>query len=131
MPTNQPSHRGSNAAVKQQWRGLSKTNRDNRGLGIMAPVIESGAGVGCSFKHTTLATSRLRFLSIAKIWKRSRRTGIRYRDHYQEQGTFNRLMDRIRTIKKQGETFGAVTRPAGVRITQREGAAPEPSICCA
>jgi hypothetical protein len=66
-----------------------------------------------SFKHTTLATSRLRFLFIAaKIWKHSRRTGIRYSNHYEEQGTFNRLMDRIRAIKKQGETFAAVMKPA-------------------
>jgi hypothetical protein len=66
-----------------------------------------------SFKHTTLATSRLRFLFIAaKIWKHSRRTGIRYSNHYEEQGTFNRLMDRIRAIKKQGETFAAVMQPA-------------------
>jgi hypothetical protein len=66
-----------------------------------------------TFQHTTLATSRLKFLFIAaKIWKHSRRIGISYSDHYAEQGLFHRLMDRLRAIKRQGETFGAVMHPA-------------------
>jgi len=50
-------------------------------------------------RHTTLATARLRFLFIAaKIWKHAGRTGISYSDHYEEQGLFQRLMDRLREI---------------------------------
>jgi hypothetical protein len=54
-----------------------------------------------SLRHTTLAISRLRFLFIAaKIWTHAGRTGIRYSDHYQEQGTFDRLMARLRKITR-------------------------------
>ena len=39
--------------------------------------------------HTTLATSRLRFLFVAaKIWRHAGRTGVSYRDHYEEKGVF-------------------------------------------
>jgi hypothetical protein len=52
-----------------------------------------------TMKHTTLATARLRFLFIAaRIWHHSGRVGIRYSDHYQEQGLFDRLMTRLRSI---------------------------------
>jgi hypothetical protein len=38
-------------------------------------------------KHTTLATSRLRFLFVAaKIWRHAGRTGVSYSDHYEEKG---------------------------------------------
>ena len=64
-------------------------------------------------EHTTLAIARLRFLFIAaKIWSHAGRTGIHYSDQYQEQGIFQRLMDRLRSITMQGTTFGAVMRPA-------------------
>lgn len=54
-----------------------------------------------SLRHTTLAIARLRFLFIAaKIWTHAGRTGIRYSNHYQEQGTFDRLMDRLRKITR-------------------------------
>jgi hypothetical protein len=50
-------------------------------------------------KHTTLATSRLRFLFLAaKIWRHGGRVGISYSDHYAEQGIFQRLMERLRAI---------------------------------
>jgi DDE family transposase len=50
-------------------------------------------------KHTTLATSRLRFLFLAaKIWRHAGRVGVSYSDHYPEQGIFQRLMDRLRAI---------------------------------
>src|SRR5580693_2488699 len=50
-------------------------------------------------RHTTLATSRLRFLFVAaKIWRHAGRTGISYSDHYEEKGVFERLMDRLRKI---------------------------------
>ena len=50
-------------------------------------------------KHTTLATSRLRFLFLAaKIWRHGGRAGVSYSDHYAEQGIFQRLMQRLRAI---------------------------------
>jgi hypothetical protein len=49
--------------------------------------------------HTTLAVARLRFLFIAaRIWNHAGRAGIHYSDHYQEQGLFQRLMDRLQRI---------------------------------
>ena len=63
--------------------------------------------------HTTLAIARLRFLFIAaKIWSHAGRTRIHYSDQYQEQGLFQRLMTRLRAIKKQRAAFGAVMHPA-------------------
>jgi hypothetical protein len=50
-------------------------------------------------RHTTLATSRLRFLFVAaKIWRHAGRTGISYSDHYEEKGMFERLLHRLRKI---------------------------------
>src|SRR5216683_6517712 len=50
-------------------------------------------------KHTTLATSRLRFLFLAaKIWRHAGRVGVSYSDHYPERGIFQRLMDRLTAI---------------------------------
>lgn len=64
-------------------------------------------------KHTTLATARLRFLFIAaKIWSHAGRTGIHYSDHYQEQGVFQRLMDRLGAITIKGAAFVGVIQPA-------------------
>ena len=52
-----------------------------------------------TLKHTTMATSRLRFLFVAaKIWKHAGRVGVSYSDQYQEQGLMNRLMSRLRAI---------------------------------
>ena len=52
-----------------------------------------------TMRHTTLATARLRFLFIAaRIWRHSGRVGVRFSDHYQEQGLFDRLMTRLRSI---------------------------------
>ena len=60
-------------------------------------------------KHTTLATSRLRFLFIAaKIWKHSGRTGVSFSDHYEEKGLFRRLMQRLRSIKPIGTSYKPV-----------------------
>ena len=64
-------------------------------------------------EHTTLAIARLRFLFIAaKIWSHAGRTRIHYSDQYQEQGIFQRLMDRLRAITVHGNAFGAVMHPA-------------------
>jgi hypothetical protein len=49
--------------------------------------------------HTTLATTRLKFLFLAaRIWRHAGRVGVSYSDHYPEQSLFQRLMDRLRKI---------------------------------
>jgi hypothetical protein len=64
-------------------------------------------------RHTTLAISRLRFLFIAaKIWRHSGRTGVHYSDHYQEQGIFQRLMNRLRRIRRSDSGFAPTIRAA-------------------
>ncbi len=66
-----------------------------------------------TLKHTTLATARLRFLFVAaKIWKHAGRTGVSYSDQYQEQGLFNRVMSRLRSIVLPGEGCAPVVRVA-------------------
>jgi hypothetical protein len=64
-------------------------------------------------RHTTLATSRLRFLFVAaKIWRHAGRTGVSYSDHYEEKGVFQRLMDRLRKIVPRGSGYAPVMLPA-------------------
>jgi hypothetical protein len=64
-------------------------------------------------QHTTLATSRLRFLFVAaKIWRHAGRTGVSYSDHYEEKGVFERLMDRLRRIVPRGQGYAPVMVPA-------------------
>ena len=66
-----------------------------------------------SMKHTTLATARLRFLFLAaKIWCHGGRTGVRYSDHYEEQGVFTRLMNRLRGILPQAQSYKPVLKAA-------------------
>src|ERR1017187_2192471 len=63
--------------------------------------------------HTTLATSRLRFLFVAaKIWRHAGRTGVSYSDSYEEKGVFERLMDRLRRIAPRGSGYAPVMQPA-------------------
>jgi hypothetical protein len=64
-------------------------------------------------RHTTLATSRLRFLFVAaKIWRHAGRTGISYSDHYEEKGVFERLLNRLRKIVPRGQGYVPVMQPA-------------------
>jgi len=64
-------------------------------------------------QHTTLATSRLRFLFVAaKIWHHAGRTGVSYSDQYEEKGVFERLMDRLRRITPRGQGYAPVMVPA-------------------
>ena len=64
-------------------------------------------------RHTTLATSRLRFLFVAaKIWRHAGRTGVSYSDHYEEKGVFERLMNRLRLIVPRGQSYAPVMVPA-------------------
>ena len=69
-------------------------------------------------RHTTLATARLRFLFVAaKIWRHAGRTGVSYSDHYEEQGLFERLMDRLRRIAPHAAGLCASDDP-GVALKQ-------------
>ncbi len=62
-----------------------------------------------TLQHTTLATARLRFLFLAaKIWRHAGRVGISYSGHYAEQGIFRRLMERLRSIVREGQRFPPV-----------------------
>ena len=66
-----------------------------------------------AMRHTTLATARLRFLFLAaKIWRHAGRVGVSYSDHYQDQGLFHRLMDRVRRIALGGDGFLPVLNTA-------------------
>ena len=66
-----------------------------------------------ALQHTTLATSRLRFLFVAaKIWHHAGRTGVSYSDQYEEKGMFDRLMDRLRRIAPRGQGYVPVMVPA-------------------
>ena len=66
-----------------------------------------------TLQHTTLATSRLRFLFVAaKIWRHAGRTGVSYSDHYEEKGLLERLMDRLRRIAPRGQSYAPVMVPA-------------------
>jgi hypothetical protein len=65
--------------------------------------------------HTTLATARLRFLFLAaKIVRHAGAVLVRYSDHYAEQGTWTRLMNRLRSIVP-GNRFAPVV-PTPLRI---------------
>lgn len=64
-------------------------------------------------RHTTLATSRLRFLFLAaKIWRHAGRVGVSYSDHYEEKGVFQRLMARLRAVVEDGAGFAPVVGAA-------------------
>jgi len=64
-------------------------------------------------QHTTLATARLRFLFLAaKIVRHAGAVLVRYSDHYAEQGTMARLMDRLRSIVLNGNRFAPVLASA-------------------
>jgi hypothetical protein len=66
-----------------------------------------------ALRHTTLATSRLRFLFLAaKIWRHAGRTGVSYSDHYEEKGVLERLMDRLRRIAHSAQGYQPVMVPA-------------------
>ena len=63
--------------------------------------------------HTTLATTRLKFLFLAaKIWRHAGRVGVSYSDHYPEQGLMERLMDRLRAIAATDNGFAPVIAAA-------------------
>lgn len=52
-----------------------------------------------NFRHTTLATTRLKFLFLAaRIWRHAGRVGVSYSDHYADRSVFERLMNRLRSV---------------------------------
>jgi Transposase DDE domain group 1 len=59
-----------------------------------------------TLQHTTLATSRLKFLFLAaRIWRHSGRVGVSYSDHYADKSVFNRLMKRLIIIAETETGF--------------------------
>jgi len=59
--------------------------------------------------HTTLATTRLKFLFLAaRIWSHAGRVGVSYSDHYPEQPLFERLMTRLRALVANEDCFAPV-----------------------
>ena len=66
-----------------------------------------------ALRHTTLATTRLKFLFLAaRIWRHAGRVGVSYSDHYPEKGLFQRLMNRLRSIAKAERGFVPVLAAA-------------------
>jgi hypothetical protein len=62
-----------------------------------------------TLQHTTLATSRLRFLFLAaRIWRHAGRVGVSYSDHYAEKGILQRLMRRLRGMVQGEKGFAPV-----------------------
>ena len=63
--------------------------------------------------HTTMATTRLKFLFIAaRIWRHAGRVGVTYSDGYAEQTLFNRLMNRLRLVTENASGFAPVIQAA-------------------
>jgi hypothetical protein len=59
--------------------------------------------------HTTLATTRLKFLFLAaRIWSHAGRVGVSYSDHYPEQHLLERLMTRLRALVANEDGFAPV-----------------------
>ena len=59
--------------------------------------------------HTTLATSRLKFLFLAaRIWSHAGRVGVSYSDRYAERPLFERLMNRLRSMSERASGFAPV-----------------------
>jgi len=62
-----------------------------------------------TLRHTTLATSRLRFPYLAaKISRHAGRLSVHYSDHYEEKGLFQRLMMRLRAVAGGADGFSPV-----------------------
>ena len=56
--------------------------------------------------HTTLATTRLKFLFLAaRIWRHAGRVGVSYSDHYPDKTLFQRLMQRLRAVARNADGF--------------------------
>ena len=59
-----------------------------------------------TLQHTTLATTRLKFLFLAaRIWRHAGRVGVSYSDHYAERDLFQRLMERLRAVARNASGF--------------------------
>lgn len=66
-----------------------------------------------ALRHTTLATTRLKFLFLAaRIWRHAGRVGVSYSDHYPDQSLFQRLMNRLQSIAAAQKGFAPVIADA-------------------
>ena len=62
-------------------------------------------------EHTTLATTRLKFLFIAaRIWRHAGRVGVSYSNRYAERPLFDRLMKRLRSVTNNASGFAPVIK---------------------
>jgi hypothetical protein len=62
-----------------------------------------------TLRHTTLATTRLKFLFLAaRIWRHSGRVGVSYSDHYADKTLFQRMMNRLRSVATTENGFAPV-----------------------
>lgn len=62
-----------------------------------------------TLQHTTLATTRLKFLFLAaRIWRHAGRVGVSYSDHYADKTVFQRLMNRLRSVATTENGFAPV-----------------------
>ena len=62
-----------------------------------------------TLQHTTLATTRLKFLFLAaRIWRHSGTVGVSYSDHYADKTLFQRLMTRLRSVATTENGFAPV-----------------------
>jgi DDE family transposase len=59
-----------------------------------------------TLQHTTLATTRLKFLFLAaRIWRHAGRVGVSYSDHYADKSLFQRLMNRLQAVSETEDGF--------------------------
>ena len=62
-----------------------------------------------TLQHTTLATTRLKFLFLeARIWRHSGRVGVSYSDHYADKTLLQRMMNRLRSVATTEKGFAPV-----------------------
>jgi hypothetical protein len=69
-------------------------------LNVLADAVQPGGRSQTgNLHHTTLATTRLKFLFLAmRIWRHAGRVGVSYSDHYTARPCFERLMNRLRSV---------------------------------
>ena len=73
---------------------------------------EEEAKVGNAAAHDAGDRAVAVLFLAAKIWRHAGRVGVSYSDHYEDQGLFHRLMDRLRAITTDGQRFGPVLATA-------------------
>ena len=105
-------------AAVRRFAALARPSRAvaaERYIELLAELLDDIQATAAELKHTTLATARLRFLFVAaKIVRHARAVLVRYSDHYAEQGTLTRLMNRLRSIVPAKQLAPVVPTPLRV-----------------